>query len=93
MEVLQNILLDGIWMVLSECSRGGRRIVACDRWLNGEDGRTGIECFLLDVGEPPSIHHSLDRIDNDGPYDPANDGTSGSQISPHGGVVTLSLFD
>lgn len=51
---------------------GGRGISICDRWLNGEYGRTGFECFLADVGPRPSRGHSIDRIDNDGNYEPGN---------------------
>lgn len=51
---------------------GGRGITICDRWLYGEDGRTGYECFLADMGRKPTPEHSIDRIDNDGPYSPDN---------------------
>lgn len=51
---------------------GGRGIVICDRWLTGEAGLTGFECFLADMGSKPSPQHTLDREDNDGPYSPAN---------------------
>jgi len=51
---------------------GGRGITICDRWLNGEDGRSGLECFLADMGRKPSATHSLDRIDSDGNYEPSN---------------------
>ena len=47
---------------------GGRGIVICDRWL----GADGFVNFFADMGERPSVKHSLDRIDNDGPYAPAN---------------------
>lgn len=51
---------------------GARGIVVCDRWLFGENGKSGAELFLQDVGHRPSALHSLDRIDNDGPYSPSN---------------------
>ena len=47
---------------------GGRGISVCDRWL----GRDGFLNFLADMGARPSPDHTLDRIDNDGPYAPWN---------------------
>jgi hypothetical protein len=44
---------------------GGRGIELCERWMNFEN-------FLTDVGLPPSAKHSIDRIDNDGNYEPGN---------------------
>lgn len=43
-------------------SYGGRGIVFCARWLNS------YENFLSDMGRKPTLGHSLDRIDNNGPY-------------------------
>ena len=51
---------------------GGRGIRVCDRWANGEDGLTGFECFILDMGNKPTPDHSIDRIDNNGDYCPEN---------------------
>jgi hypothetical protein len=49
---------------------GGRGIKVCDRWLE-PDGR-GFINFLEDMGQKPSPKHSIDRIDNDGNYEPDN---------------------
>lgn len=45
-----------------------RGIGVCDRWR----GPGGYERFLEDMGRKPSAKHSLDRIDNDGNYEPGN---------------------
>ncbi len=45
---------------------GGRGITMCQRWVND------FAAFREDVGEPPSKAHTLDRIDNDGNYEPSN---------------------
>lgn len=46
---------------------GGRGIRVCDRWT----GPQGYEHFLLDLGERPA-GMTLDRVDVDGDYTPAN---------------------
>ena len=47
---------------------GGRGIKICDRWLEPETGYTN---FLKDMGERPWMM-TIDRIDNDGDYEPGN---------------------
>lgn len=44
---------------------GGRGVTVCDRWLD-------INNFIEDVGSRPSKKHSIDRVDNSGPYAPWN---------------------
>lgn len=51
---------------------GGRGITMCERWADGEGGKSGFECFLDDMGDRPSSRHTLDRRDNDLGYDPDN---------------------
>jgi hypothetical protein len=47
---------------------GGRGITVCDRW----SGPEGIANFIADVWPKPGDEYSLDRIDNDGNYEPGN---------------------
>jgi hypothetical protein len=51
---------------------GGRGITVCDRWRYGENGMSGFECFISDMGPRPSPNHSLDRIDPNGNYEPGS---------------------
>jgi hypothetical protein len=45
---------------------GGRGIQMCDEWLNS------FSAFFACVGKRPSMAHTIDRINNDGHYEPGN---------------------
>ncbi len=66
----------GIWRgIKSRCENpkhkhfdhyGGRGIGVCAEWSQS------FEAFRRDMGERPSPHHTVDRINNDGNYEPGN---------------------
>lgn len=45
---------------------GARGISVCDRWVNS------VHNFVSDMNLRPSAGHSIDRINNDGNYEPSN---------------------
>jgi hypothetical protein len=45
---------------------GARGIEMCERWQRSPDS------FIKDMGYPPTIQHSIDRIDCNGNYEPNN---------------------
>lgn len=45
---------------------GARGITVCPEWFEN------FEAFLRDMGAKPTPSHSINRIDNDGPYSPGN---------------------
>jgi hypothetical protein len=70
---------------------GGRGIRVCERWTGPE----GLRNFIEDMGVKPSPKHTLERIDNDGNYEPGNCcwATAQEQERNKRPRVSQSLFD
>jgi hypothetical protein len=51
---------------LSFRNYGARGIRVCDRW------RESFASFLEDMGRKPTPQHTIDRVNNDGNYEPGN---------------------
>ena len=51
---------------------GGRGVTVCDRWRYGENGESGFECFIADMGDKSSPSLTIDRKDGSRPYEPDN---------------------
>jgi hypothetical protein len=66
---------------------GARGIRMCDRWQNS------FEAFCQDMGPQPTPKHTLERIDNDGNYEPGNVrwATQAEQCLNHRRNVRISL--
>lgn len=47
-------------------SYGGRGIIVCESWSSS------FQNFINDMGKIPSEKHSIERVDNDGNYEPSN---------------------
>lgn len=67
---------------------GGRGIRVCTRWLDS------FHDFLSDMGPKPSPKHSIERLDNDGDYEPGNCiwATAQKQNSNRTTVVLVTAF-
>jgi len=51
---------------------GARGISVCGRWIDGENGLTGFECFVDDMGMRPKGNYTVERIEVNGNYEPSN---------------------
>ena len=66
---------------------GGRGISVCQEW------KDSLEQFIVDMGPKPTPAHEIDRVDNNGNYEPSNcewatklEQQLNREVSKHGGV-------
>lgn len=73
---------------------GARGITVCDRWLHGEGGVSGLECFISDLGERPYESATLERLRNNEGYSPDNCswGSRTDQIRNRRNTVVVTAF-
>lgn len=58
---------------ISYVDYGAKGVIVCSRWKNGEAGKSGVQCFIEDVGRKPSPRHTIDRFPiSNGNYEPGN---------------------
>ena len=51
---------------------GGRGITVCKRWRFGAKGKSGIECFIEDMGRRPEHRLTVERVNNNNGYSKMN---------------------
>jgi hypothetical protein len=56
----------------AEVLLGYERIKVCKRWIVGENGLDGFQCFLADMGPKPGPDYSVDRKRSKEGYEPSN---------------------
>jgi len=91
---MSNTRVFKIWMgIIDRCRNdrsgnyGKRGIKVCESWLESFDN------FYADMGEPPTVKHSIDRKDVNGDYEPSNcrwaTRTTQARNTRHNTVITF----